>query len=93
MHKPNVSKQKALQTLTFVQWAIHPQENILLLADSPGQSLLQRAIDNATAAHAADRPKLEQHRREARSDAVGKLSDSFCDHWNIQQVRKGCVLF
>ena len=30
-----------------------------------GQSLLQRAIGHATAAHAADRPKLEQHRREA----------------------------
>lgn len=28
------------------------------------QSLLQRAIGHATAAHAADRPKLEQHRRE-----------------------------
>mmetsp|Transcript_57206 Transcript_57206/g.69896 ORF Transcript_57206/g.69896 Transcript_57206/m.69896 type:complete len:278 (+) Transcript_57206:116-949(+) len=28
------------------------------------QNLLQRAIENATAAHAADRPKLEQHRRE-----------------------------
>jgi len=28
------------------------------------QSLLQRAIDHATAAHAGDRPKLEQHRRE-----------------------------
>jgi hypothetical protein len=26
---------------------------------------LQRAIGHATAAHAADRPKLEQHRREA----------------------------